>query len=49
MSHARETTLTFFVMYVSSLKPKSCTGHNSHTVSGNLISFDISLHVYQVK
>ena len=24
MSHARETTLTFFVMYISPLKPKAC-------------------------
>ena len=37
MSFARETTLSFFVMYLSPLKPKSCAGHNSHIVSYNLI------------
>ena len=34
MSHEKRT-LTFFVMYLSSLKLKSFTGHNSHTVSDN--------------
>ena len=29
---ARETTLTFFIIYLSPLKPKSYAGHNSHTV-----------------
>ena len=37
---ARETPLIFFVMYLSPLKPKSYTCHNSHTVSDNLILFD---------
>ena len=37
MSHARWTTLTFLVMYLSPLKPKYCAGHNSHTVRDNLI------------
>ena len=46
MSHARETTLTFSVMYLSPLKPESCAGHNSPTVSDNLI-FDRD--IYQVK
>ena len=32
VSCARETTLTFFVMYLSPLKPKSFAGHHSHTV-----------------
>ena len=32
VSRARESTLTFFVMYLSPLKPKSLEGHNSHTV-----------------
>ena len=36
MSCARETTL--FLHYVlNPLKPKTCAGHNSHTVGGNLI------------
>ena len=26
----------FFVMYLSPLKPKSCAGHNSHTVFDNI-------------
>ena len=30
MSHARETTLTFFLMSLPPLKPKSCAGHNFH-------------------
>ena len=47
MSRAREITLTFFVMYLSPLKPKSCTGHNSHTVSDEFILFDSD--IYQVK
>ena len=34
VSHARKSTLTFFVMYLSSLKPKSYAGHNSHTFWG---------------
>ena len=29
---SRETTLAFFVMYLSPLKHKSCAGHNSNTV-----------------
>ena len=29
MSRTRETTHTFFVMYLSPLKPKSCAGNNS--------------------
>ena len=32
MSCARETILTFFILYLSPLKLKSCAGHNSHTV-----------------
>ena len=39
MSYARETILTFFVMYLSLLKPKYCAGHNSHSVRDNLIIF----------
>ena len=38
MLRTRETTLTVFVM-LSVLKPKSCAGHNSHTVCDNLIIF----------
>ena len=34
-----ETTLIFFVMYLSTLKPKSCADHNSPTVWDNLIIF----------
>ena len=44
---ARETTFTFFVMYLSPLKSKSCAGHNSHTVLDNLIIF--GRYIYQVK
>ena len=40
MSSAKETTIIFFVMFLSPLKPKSSTGHKSHTVSDNLILFD---------
>ena len=47
VSHARETTLTFFIMYLSPLKPISCAGHNSHTVLDNLIIF--GRDIYQVK
>ena len=47
MSRAREITLFLFVMYLSPLKPKFCTDHNSHTVSDNLILFDRD--IYQVK
>ena len=48
MLGASETTLTFFVMYLSPLKPKSCAGHNSHdTVSDSLIIF--GRDIYQVK
>ena len=47
MLHARETTLTFFIMYLSPLKPKSCAGHNSHTVKDNLIIF--GRDAYQVE
>ena len=39
MSHARETTLAFFVMYSSPLKPKSYAGHNSNSGRDNLIMF----------
>ena len=37
MLHARETTLTFFLMYLSPLKPKSCAGYNFHAVRDNVI------------
>ena len=46
-SHARDTTLTFFVIYLSPLKPKSCAGHNTHTVRDDLIIF--GRDIYQVK
>ena len=39
MSRARDTTLNFFIMYLSHLKPKSCAGHNSHTVRDKFIIF----------
>ena len=39
MSPASQVTLTFVVMYFYTLKPKSCAGHNSHTVKDNLIIF----------
>ena len=44
---ARETTINFFLMYLSPLKPKPCAGHNAHTVSDNLIIF--GRNIYQVK
>ena len=47
MSGARETTLTSFVLYLSPLKLKSCTGHNSHTACDNLILF--GRYIYQIK
>ena len=47
MSPTRESTLTFFIMYLSPLKPKSCAGRNSHSVLDNLIIFDRD--IYQVK
>ena len=47
VSRAREITLTFFVMYLSSLKPKYCASLNSHTISDNLIIF--SGDIYQAK
>ena len=36
---AKATTLTFFVMLLSPLKPKSCAGHNSYTVRDNWVIF----------
>ena len=39
MLHARETTPTVFIIWLSALKPSSCAGHNSHTVGVNLIIF----------
>ena len=39
MSRARETTPTFFVMYLSPLKQRSCAGHIFHTVCDNMIIF----------
>ena len=39
MSGARETTLTYFIMQLSPLKPKSCAGHNFYTVQHYLIVF----------
>ena len=30
--HMQETTFTFFVKYLSPLKPKSCAGNKSNTV-----------------
>ena len=39
MFHARKITLTFSVMYLSRLKPKTCAGHNSYTVAYKLIIF----------
>ena len=47
LSFARETTLNFFLIYSSPLKPKYCTGNNSHTVWDNLILFGSD--IYQVK
>ena len=47
MSRARETTLIFFAIYLSPLKPKSSVGHNSHTVCDYLIVF--GRNIYQVK
>ena len=46
-SYAKETILTFFVMHLSPLKPKSCADHNSHTVWYNLIIF--GRDIYQVR
>ena len=46
----RETTPTSLVMYLSLLNQnfvEASRGHNSHTVSGNLILFDRD--IYQVK
>ena len=42
-------TLTFSIMYMYlfPLMPKSCAGHNSHTVLDNLIIF--GRNIYQVK
>ena len=45
MSHARETTLTFIIINLSPLKPKSYAGHNSHTVWESLIIFDRDTYV----
>ena len=39
MSCAGETTLTFFVMQLSTLKPKSCALHNFDTLRHILIIF----------
>ena len=39
MSHARETTLTFFLMWLPPLKPKSCVLHNFDTLRHILIMF----------
>ena len=39
MPRARETTLTLFIVYLSSPKPKSCTGHNFDTLRHILILF----------
>ena len=47
MSRRSETTLIFFVMYLSSLKSKSCAGHKSYTSQDNLIIF--GSYIYQVK
>ena len=32
MSGAKYITLTFFLIYLSPLEPKSCAGHNSHSI-----------------
>ena len=37
---------TFYLIYLSALKPKACAAHNSHTVRDNLIIF--SRDIYQV-
>ena len=37
MSRARETTLTFFIMKLPPLKPKSCALHNFDTLRHILI------------
>ena len=39
MSHARETTLTFFIMYLPPLKPNSCALHNFDTLKHILLMF----------
>ena len=31
VTRVRETTLIFFILYICTLKPKSCASHNSHT------------------
>ena len=45
--NTRETTLTFFVIYLYPLKPNSSAGHTSHTVWDNLMIF--GRNIYQVK
>ena len=47
MSRARDTTFSFFVLYLSPLKWKSCAGHNSLAVRDNLTVF--CRDIYQVK
>ena len=39
MPHARETTLTFFIMKLPPLKPKACALHNFDTLRHVLIMF----------
>ena len=47
MSRAGESTLTFFVIYLSPPKPKSCLGRYSHIFCDNLTIF--GRDIYQVK
>ena len=44
MSHARETTLTLFIMYLCPLKLKSCAAPNSYTVCDNLMIFGVDIY-----